>query len=230
MSLFGALMSLRGSFRARSYAAEIIIFREVPTHNALEPLPPGYGNTVAVPTEEADLILSLVPGPKMLTTEILVLCWPLPRRVAVRGRRACRPRSSVIRSIGPSGGQPLSNLPGSGMGSFSSLGGLGGQISGQVGGTIHNAMQGLSGALGCRRAVRIGDYETCVVLTPILSELPSQRFCSPQRPAVAQSSDTVTIAARRRHASGRIAVNAAAGTLNQQANAAVISESENALS
>jgi hypothetical protein len=48
-------------------------------------------------------------------------------------------------------------------------------------------------------------------------------------PASAQSSDTVTISPEATEASGRIAVNAAAGTFNQQANAAVISESENAL-
>jgi hypothetical protein len=48
-------------------------------------------------------------------------------------------------------------------------------------------------------------------------------------PVAAQSSDIVTIAPEASEASGRIAVNAAAGTLNQQANAAVISESENAL-
>lgn len=44
-------------------------------------------------------------------------------------------------------------------------------------------------------------------------------------PAAAQSSDTLTIGAQGDMA-GRVAVNAAAGTLNQQANAAVISESE----
>ncbi|MBC8117203.1 MAG: hypothetical protein H7062_22640 [Candidatus Saccharimonas sp.] len=47
--------------------------------------------------------------------------------------------------------------------------------------------------------------------------------------AAAQSSDIVTIAPEASEASGRIAVNVAAGTLNQQANAAVLSESENAL-
>jgi len=45
-------------------------------------------------------------------------------------------------------------------------------------------------------------------------------------PAVAQSSDTVTISAGGDDAAGRIAVNAAAGTFNQQANAVAIGESE----
>jgi hypothetical protein len=43
-------------------------------------------------------------------------------------------------------------------------------------------------------------------------------------PAVAQNSDTLTLEAEGA-ASGRVAINAAAGTLNQQANAAVIAES-----
>lgn len=48
-------------------------------------------------------------------------------------------------------------------------------------------------------------------------------------PAAAQSSDTLVIAPEASEASGRIAVNAAAGTFNQQANSAVIVESVNAL-
>ena len=48
-------------------------------------------------------------------------------------------------------------------------------------------------------------------------------------PASAQSSDTLVISPDASEASGRIAVNAAAGTFNQQVNTAVISESENAL-
>jgi hypothetical protein len=148
LSLFGALMILAGIVPSAVYAAEIIIFREVPTHNVLEPLPPGYGNTVAVPTEEAALIKSLVPGPKLLTEGDFgsVVASPPPSG----GAGASGLQSDVLGHPvdGTSSGQPLSNLPGSGMGTFSSLGGLGGQISGQVGGSIHNAMQGLSGALG----------------------------------------------------------------------------------
>jgi len=48
-------------------------------------------------------------------------------------------------------------------------------------------------------------------------------------PVAAQGSDTVTIAPEASDASGRIAVNVAAGTFNQQVNTAVLSESENAL-
>jgi hypothetical protein len=148
LSLFGTLAILVGIVPSAANAAEIIIFRDVPTHNVLEPLPPGYGDKVAVPTEERDLILSLVPGPKMLGDGDFgaVVASPPPNG----GAGASGLQSEVLGHPidGAGGSQPLSNLPGSGMGTFSSLGGLGGQISGQVGGSIHNAMQGLGGALG----------------------------------------------------------------------------------
>jgi len=147
LSLFGALTILAGIVPSAAYAAEIIIFRDVPTHNVLEPLPPGYGSAVAVPTEDKDLILSLVPGPKLLGEGDFgdVVASPPPNGGAGAGLH-----TEVLGNPidGAGSGQPLSNLPGSGMGTFSSLGGLGGQVSGQVGGAIGNAMQGLSGALG----------------------------------------------------------------------------------
>lgn len=147
LSLFGALALFAAIVPSASYAADIIIFRDVPPHNALEPLPPGYGDVVAVPTEQRDLILSLVPGPKMLDDADFggVLASPPPNGGSGTGLQADILGHPIDQA---NGSQPLSNLPGSGMGSFSSLSGLGGQISGQVGGTIHNAMQGLSGALG----------------------------------------------------------------------------------
>lgn len=150
LSLFCALTVLAGIIPGFASAAEIIIFRDVTPHNVLEPLPDGYGDKVAVPTEEKDLILSLVPGPKMLSDDAFggVLASPPPG-----GANGSGLQTDVLgHPIDQAGGsQPLSNLPGGGMGSFSSisgLGGLGGQISGQVGGTINNALQGLSGGLG----------------------------------------------------------------------------------
>jgi len=145
--LFSALTILVGIVPGAAYAAEIIIFRDVTPHNVLEPLPPGYGEKVAVPTEERDLILSLVPGPKMLGDADFgcVLASPPPSGGSPSGLQTDVLGHSIDQG---NGSQPLSNLPGGGMGSFSSLNGLGGQISGQVGGTINNALQGLSGALG----------------------------------------------------------------------------------
>lgn len=146
LSLFGALTVLAGIVPSAVFAAEIIIFRDVPTHNVLEPLPPGYGSAVAVPTEDKALILSLVPGPKLLGDGEFgdVVASPPP------SGGATGLHTDVLGNPidGAGGSQPLSNLPGSGMGTFSSLGGLGGQVSGQVGSSIGNAMQGLGGALG----------------------------------------------------------------------------------
>ncbi len=147
LRLFGALALSAAIVPSASYAADIIILRDVPPHNALEPLPPGYGDVVAVPTEQRDLILSLVPGPKMLGDGDFgaVLASPPPNGGSGTGFQSDILGHPIDQA---NGSQPLSNLPGGGMGSFSSLSGLGGQVSGQVGGTIHNAMQGLSGALG----------------------------------------------------------------------------------
>jgi len=148
LSLFGALTIVAAIVPGVAFATDIIILRDVPPHNALEPLPPGYGDVVAVPTEERDLILSLVPGPKMLDDGDFgaVLASPPPNGGAGGSGLQTEVLGHPIDQAG--GSQPLSNLPGGGMGSFSSLSGLGGQISGQVGGTVNSALQGLNGALG----------------------------------------------------------------------------------
>ena len=148
LGVFGALAIVAGFVPGIAHAADIIIHRDVPAHNVLEqPLPPGYGDAVAIPTEERDLILSLVPGPKMLGDADIGAVIAAPPSGPTNGTGM---QTDVLGHPidAVNGSQPLSNLPGQGMGSFGSLSGLGGSISGQVGGSISNAMQGLNGALG----------------------------------------------------------------------------------
>jgi len=141
---FGTLLVLAGMVSGPVFAAEIIILRTLPPHNVLEqPLPPNATQVIAAPTERRELILSLVPGEKMLGDGEFgaVLASPPP------GGNASGLQTEVLgHPIDSSGG--VSDLPGMGMGTFAStLGGLGGQITGQVTGQLNSAMQGLSGAL-----------------------------------------------------------------------------------
>lgn len=148
LNVFGALAIVVGIVPGIAHAADIIIHRDVPAHNVLEqPLPPNCCEFVAIPTEESELIRSLVPGPKMLGDTDMGAIIAAPPSGPTNGTGM---QTDVLGHPidAVNGSQPLSNLPGQGMGSFGSLSGLGGSISGQVGGAIGNAMQGLNGALG----------------------------------------------------------------------------------
>ena len=97
--------------------------------------------TVTVQVEQSELIQSLLTGHKLGDKDFGSVLASPPRRNASR-RRA---DGGCERARG-SRGDALSNVPNSGMGSFSSLNGLGGEISGQVNNAIRSGLQGLSSA------------------------------------------------------------------------------------
>jgi hypothetical protein len=142
LSLQGKIAALLAAFstlamvNAPALAADIIIWREVPTRNAIEPAPPGP--YVGVPAERSDLVLSLVPGAKPLGEDEVGAVFGSPAAGSLQPLN-----ETAVPLMDGSRGEAVSNLPGLGMGSFSSLGGLGGQISGQVGNAVGHALQGL---------------------------------------------------------------------------------------
>jgi hypothetical protein len=134
LSVLAGLVSSAGS------AADIVIQREVPFHNVLEKEPPGYATSV--PASQEGLVLGAVPGAKIIGDDIfgdIVASRPSAPTEAAQ-------RDAVQNANDPSRGNAASNLPLAG--AFSSLGGVGGQISGEVGSAVGNGLQGLSGALG----------------------------------------------------------------------------------
>jgi hypothetical protein len=148
LGVLGALAGLAGpQFPDAVHAADIVIVRELPTHNVLEqPLPENATIPIAIPTEETDLLLSLVPGPRLLSDGEFgaVVASPPPSGSTPFGAQT----DLLSPNVEGARGDGLAAIPGSGMGSFSSLSGMGGQISGQVNGAIGSAMQGLNSALG----------------------------------------------------------------------------------
>ena len=143
LSMFGALTVLIGMVTTPVLATDIIILREVPASNALQPAL--NGPTVTVPADQKNLIMGLVPGPKLLDDGAFgaILASPPP---SVDGLSTLQ-TDVVNQTVDGSRNEPLSNLPSSGMGSFSSIGGLGGQISGQVNGAVGGALQGALGTI-----------------------------------------------------------------------------------
>jgi hypothetical protein len=109
----------------------------VPTQNAIEPLN-NQGPAIGVPTEDAELVQSLVPGAKLSDDQFGAVLASPPPDAPVNSQI-----EGLTQSIDGSRGDALSNLPGSGLNSFSSLGGLGGQVSGQVNDAVGHALQGL---------------------------------------------------------------------------------------
>jgi hypothetical protein len=127
-----------------AFATDLIILREVPPHNAIEPTPPN-SPTVTVQVEQGELIQSLLSGPKLSDDDFgSVLASPpggsLGGGVPTAG--------DAVNALDGSRGDALSNVPNSGMGSFSSLNGIGGEISGQVNNAVQSGLQGLNSALG----------------------------------------------------------------------------------
>ena len=141
--LFWGVIAFAGLVSASASATDLIILREVPPHNAIEKSP--VGPAVTVQTEQSELIQSLLNGPKLSDDDFgAVLASPpdgaLPGGVPTAG--------DAVNVLDGSRGDALSNVPNSGMGSFSSLNGLGGEISGQVNNAVQSGLGGLSSALG----------------------------------------------------------------------------------
>ncbi len=118
-------------------AAEIVIWREVPPHSAIEPLPPGDKN--AVDTDKRDMIVKDVPGPHLLNDDQVG---------AVFGSSPLNGESPVGRGDHPlTVATPDADTTASLTGSGSGISGLGSSVSGQVVGTVDTAMRALSGAI-----------------------------------------------------------------------------------
>jgi hypothetical protein len=143
VGLFGVLTVVAGMYSGAAFAAEVIILRELPPHNVLEqPVPANGTGVVAVPTEQKDLVLSLVPNSKLLNDGEFgsVLASPPPNSAG---------QGSGTYLFGPmfsEGTRGLSDLPNSGLGSFASGSGLGG-IGGQINDAVGQATQGIGAAI-----------------------------------------------------------------------------------
>jgi len=139
--LFWGVIALMGVVSGAASATDLIILREVPFHNAIEKAP--EGPAVTVQTEQGELIQSLLNGPRLSDDDFgAVLASPPDGSL-----RGGVPMVDV-NALDGSRGDALSNVPNSGMGSFSSLNGLGGEISGQVNNAVQSGLDGLSSALG----------------------------------------------------------------------------------
>lgn len=142
--LFWAVIALAGLVSATASATDLIILRDVPPHNAIEPIPPDTA-TVTVKVEQGELIQSLLSGPKLSDDDFGAVLASPPGGSLGGGLPNA---GDTVNSLDGSRGDALSNVPNSGMGSFSSLNGIGGEISGQVNNAVQSGLQGLSSALG----------------------------------------------------------------------------------
>jgi hypothetical protein len=142
LSLLPAVIVMIALASGSAFATDLIILREVPFHNAIEPTPPN-SPTVTVQTEQSELIQSLLSGPK-LSDDDFGSVLASPPDGSLRGGVPL----ADVNALDGSRGDALSNVPNSGMGSFSSLNGLGGEISGQVNNAVQSGLDGLSSALG----------------------------------------------------------------------------------
>ena len=142
-SLLPAVIAMMTALASSSaFATDLIILRDVPPHNAIEPIPPNT-STVTVQVEQAELIQSLLNGPKLSDDDFGAVLASPPG-----GSLGGGVPTADVNALDGSRGDALSNVPNSGMGSFSSLNGIGGEISGQVNNAVQSGLQGLSSALG----------------------------------------------------------------------------------
>ena len=142
LSLLPAVIVIIALASGSAFATDLIILRQVPFHNAIEPIPPN-SPTITVQTEQSELIQSLLSGPKLSDDDFgSVLASPPDGSL-----RGGVPMADV-NALDGSRNDALSNVPNSGMGSFSSLNGIGGEISGQVNNAVQSGLDGLSSALG----------------------------------------------------------------------------------
>jgi hypothetical protein len=143
LSLLPAVILVTALASGSASATDLIILREVPPHNAIEPTPPN-SPTITVQVEQSELIQSLLNGPKLDDDDIGAVLASPPGGTLRGGVPTV---NDAVNTLDGSR-DALSNVPNSGMGSFSSLNGLGGEISGQVNGAVQNGLQGLNSALG----------------------------------------------------------------------------------
>jgi hypothetical protein len=143
LSLLPAVILVTAFASGSASATDLIILRDVPPHNAIEPTPPN-SPTITVQVEQGELIQSLLSGPRLNDDDIGAVLASPPGGTLRGGVPAV---NDAVNQLDGSR-DALSNVPNSGMGSFSSLNGLGGDISGQVNGAVQNGLQGMSSALG----------------------------------------------------------------------------------
>lgn len=144
LSLLSAVSVMTALASGSASATDLIILRDVPPHNAIEPIPPNT-STVTVQVEQGELIQSLLSGPRLSDDDFgAVLASPPGGTIGGGAPMA----GDAVNALDGSRGDALSNVPNSGMGSFSSLNGIGGEISGQVNNAVQSGLNGLSSALG----------------------------------------------------------------------------------
>jgi hypothetical protein len=135
-------MVVAGLGLSPAFATDIIILRDLPTHNVLEqPVPDNASGVITAPVDQRDLILQLVPNGKTLGDTEVGSILPSQPPGGGAGTTFFGPGFDDFR-----GSSIINDLPGQGMGSFanSSLGGIGGQIDSAVG----QATQSINGAVG----------------------------------------------------------------------------------
>ena len=143
VGLLSAVLVMIACNSTNAFATDLIIYREVPPHNAIEPIPPN-SPTVRVQVEQGELIRSLLSGSKLNDDDIGGVLASPPDGTLRGGVPAVDDAVTVL----DGSRDALSSVPNSGMGSFSSLNGLGSEISGQVNGAVQSGLQGMSSALG----------------------------------------------------------------------------------
>ena len=114
LSLLAAVIAMTALASGSAFATDLIILREVPPHNAIEPTPPN-SPTVTVQVEQSELIQSLLNGPK-LSDDDFGSVLASPPGGSLRGGVPM----ADVNALDGSRGDALSNVPNSGMGSFSS--------------------------------------------------------------------------------------------------------------
>lgn len=144
LSLLPAVMVVTALASGSASATDLIILRDVPPHNAIEPIPPNT-STVTVQVEQSELIQSLLGGAKLSDDDFGSVLASPPGGTLGGGVPTA---GDAVNALDGSRGDALSNVPNSGMGSFSSLNGIGGEISGQVNNAVQSGLNGLSSALG----------------------------------------------------------------------------------
>jgi hypothetical protein len=118
---------------------EIVIFRDVPTRNAVLPAPPGQAT--AIDTSPDDIVRSNVPNATLLSDDqVGDVIASTPETI---GGSQFDPQ--LLTTNGGASSDATSGVVAQGMTSFSSLGG---QISGEVIGTVGTAMKAMNSALG----------------------------------------------------------------------------------
>jgi hypothetical protein len=124
---------------AAAQDGEIVIFRDVPTRSAVLPAPPG--EATAIDTSPDDTVRANVPRATLLNDDqVGGVIASTPETI---GSSQFDPQ--LLTANGSASSEATAGVVAQGMGSFSSLGG---QISGEVIGSVGSAMKAMNGALG----------------------------------------------------------------------------------